>query len=242
MKNPHTLLLLLLSNFSRVRLCDPMASGQSGSSVHEIFQARRMEWVTISSSRVSSQYQESNLRLPCLLHCGWILYPLSHQGSPHWRSFGLSDSAEWAHCHRSFFSTRPPQECEPAAYGKEPLSVPYFSFVQVRLHLMMMAFSGEGEGVHWGCLSAKSHAETSASGSWHSSAHWAPVEDFLLVPLWTQQHLACRPQSSCLKHATKEDTARKNHHASSQTWQRIENSGVLKRHGSGTTPLFCHFQ
>ena len=35
-------------------LCDPMDSSLSGSCVHEIFQARILEWVAISSSRGSS--------------------------------------------------------------------------------------------------------------------------------------------------------------------------------------------
>ena len=48
-----------------------------GSSVHGILQARILEWISISFSRGSS---------PCrlnlgLLHCRWILYHLSHQGS-----------------------------------------------------------------------------------------------------------------------------------------------------------------
>ena len=36
-------------------LCDPMDCILPGSSVHEIFQARKLEWVAISSSRGSSQ-------------------------------------------------------------------------------------------------------------------------------------------------------------------------------------------
>ena len=40
---------------SRVRLCDPMDCSLSGSSVHGIFQARALEWVTISFSMGSSQ-------------------------------------------------------------------------------------------------------------------------------------------------------------------------------------------
>ena len=36
-------------------LCDPMDSNLSGSSVHEIFQERILEWVAISFSRGSSQ-------------------------------------------------------------------------------------------------------------------------------------------------------------------------------------------
>ena len=42
------LLLLLLSHFSRVQLCDPIDGSPPGSSVPEILQARILEWVTIS--------------------------------------------------------------------------------------------------------------------------------------------------------------------------------------------------
>ena len=55
---PHTdskfLLLLLLSRVSLVRLCNPMAYRPPGSSVHEILQARILEWIAISFSRGSS--------------------------------------------------------------------------------------------------------------------------------------------------------------------------------------------
>ena len=40
---------------SRPTLCDPVDCSLPGSSVHGIFQARILEWVAISSSRVSSQ-------------------------------------------------------------------------------------------------------------------------------------------------------------------------------------------
>ena len=43
-------LLLLLSCFSRVRLCDPMDGSPPGSPVPGILQARTMEWVAISFS------------------------------------------------------------------------------------------------------------------------------------------------------------------------------------------------
>ena len=67
-------------------LCDPMACSPPGSSVHEIFQARILEWVAISFFRGSSGdlpqgiflTQESNLGL---LHCRQILYQLSYRGS-----------------------------------------------------------------------------------------------------------------------------------------------------------------
>ena len=44
------LTLLLLSRFSRVRLCDPIDSSPPGSPVPGILQARTLEWVAISFS------------------------------------------------------------------------------------------------------------------------------------------------------------------------------------------------
>ena len=43
-----SLLLLLLSRFSRVQLCDPMDCSLPGSSIHGIFQARVLEWGAIA--------------------------------------------------------------------------------------------------------------------------------------------------------------------------------------------------
>ena len=63
--------------------CDPMDCSLSGSSVHGILQARILELVSISSSRVIFPTQESTLGL---LHRRQILYQLSHQESPILRS------------------------------------------------------------------------------------------------------------------------------------------------------------
>ena len=43
-------MLLLLSHFSRVRLCDPIDGSPPGSPVPEILQARTLEWVAVSFS------------------------------------------------------------------------------------------------------------------------------------------------------------------------------------------------
>ena len=59
-------------------LCDPMDCRPSGSCVHEIFQARILEWVAISFSRGSSPTQGSS---PGLLHCRQILNQLSYKRS-----------------------------------------------------------------------------------------------------------------------------------------------------------------
>ena len=56
-------------------LCDPMP----GSSVRGIFQARNTGECRYSLLQEIFLTQGSN---PCLLHCRWILYHLSHQGSP----------------------------------------------------------------------------------------------------------------------------------------------------------------
>ena len=55
-------------------LCDPMDY-----TVHGILQARTLEWVTFPFSRGSFQPRDQNSGLP---PCRWILYQLSHQGSP----------------------------------------------------------------------------------------------------------------------------------------------------------------
>ena len=44
-----------------------------------ILQSRILEWVAFPFTRVSYQTQQSNPGLP---HCRWILYQLSHKGSP----------------------------------------------------------------------------------------------------------------------------------------------------------------
>ena len=56
---------------SCLTLCDPMDYSLPGSSLYGIFQARILEWVFPT--------QVLNSDLP---HCRWILYHLSHQGSP----------------------------------------------------------------------------------------------------------------------------------------------------------------
>ena len=46
------MLLLLLSGFSRVRLCDTIDGSPPGSPVPGILQARTLEWVAFSFSNV----------------------------------------------------------------------------------------------------------------------------------------------------------------------------------------------
>ena len=51
---PQRKVKVKVKSLSRVRLCDPMDCSLPGSSVHEIFQARVLEWIAISFSRGSS--------------------------------------------------------------------------------------------------------------------------------------------------------------------------------------------
>ena len=48
--NHSLLLLLLLSRFSHVQLCDPIDGSLAGSCIPGILQARILEWVAISFS------------------------------------------------------------------------------------------------------------------------------------------------------------------------------------------------
>ena len=61
-------------------LCNPMDYSPPGSSVHRVLQARILEWIAIPFSRWSSQPRDWT----GLLHGRWLLYHLSHQGSPLW--------------------------------------------------------------------------------------------------------------------------------------------------------------
>ena len=60
------LLLLLLSRFSPVRLCNPTDGSPPGSSVPRILQARRLEWLAISFSNAC---MHAKLLQPCLTLC-----------------------------------------------------------------------------------------------------------------------------------------------------------------------------
>ena len=65
-------------------LCNSMDCSPPGSSLHEILQARILQWVVISFLQGIFPTQGSN---PCLLHCREILYHLSQQGSPQFNSW-----------------------------------------------------------------------------------------------------------------------------------------------------------
>ena len=65
-----------------VQLCDLMNFNPPGSSVHGISQARILEWVAISSSRVSSPPRDQTHISCVFLHWQADSLPLSHLGSP----------------------------------------------------------------------------------------------------------------------------------------------------------------
>ena len=75
---------------SCLTLCDPVDY-----TVHGILQARILEWIAFCFSRGIHPTQGSN---PGLLHCRWLLYQLSHKGSPRileWVSFPFSSRSSW---------------------------------------------------------------------------------------------------------------------------------------------------
>jgi len=57
---PHVTYVTIARMLSCVQLCNPMDCSLPGSSVQGIFQARILEWVTISFSRGSSQSRDRN--------------------------------------------------------------------------------------------------------------------------------------------------------------------------------------
>ena len=62
----------MLSHFSRVWLCNPMDGSPPGSSVHEILQARILEWAIMPSSRESSRPRDQT-QVSCVSYiAGWF--------------------------------------------------------------------------------------------------------------------------------------------------------------------------
>ena len=84
-------MLLLLSRFSRVRLCDPIDGSPSGSSVPEILQARAMESIAISFSNA----WQWKVKVKSLSHVRLLVTPwtTAHQAPP---STGLSRQEDWS--------------------------------------------------------------------------------------------------------------------------------------------------
>ena len=85
------LLLLLLSRFSRVRLCDPIDGSPPGSPVPGILQARTLEWVAISFSNTWKwKVKGKSLSRIQLLATPWTA---AHQAPP---SMGFSRQEYWS--------------------------------------------------------------------------------------------------------------------------------------------------
>ena len=83
-------LLLLLSHFSHIRLCDPRDGSPPGSAVPWILQARTLEWVAISfSSAWKWKVKGNSLSRARLLATPWTA---AYQTSP---SLGFSRQEYW---------------------------------------------------------------------------------------------------------------------------------------------------
>ena len=88
---PRCVMLLLLSRFSRVRLCDPIDGSPPGSPIPRILQARTLEWVAISFSNAWKwKMKEKSLSRVRLLATPWTA---AHQAPP---SMGFSRQEYWS--------------------------------------------------------------------------------------------------------------------------------------------------
>ena len=85
------MLLMLLSRFSRVRLCDPIDGSPPGSPVPGIFQTRTLEWVAISFSNAWKwKVKVKSLSHVRILATAWSA---AHQAPP---SMGFSRQEYWS--------------------------------------------------------------------------------------------------------------------------------------------------
>ena len=95
MRKKSWMLLLLLSHFSRVRLCDPIDGSPPGSPVPGILQARTLEWVAISFSNAWKwQVKVNSLSRVRLLATPWTA---AHQAPPSMDFLGKSTGVG-CHC------------------------------------------------------------------------------------------------------------------------------------------------
>ena len=84
-------MLLLLSHFSHVRLCDPIDSRPPGSPVPGILQARTLGWVAIAFSNA----WKWKVKVKSLSRVGLLVTPwtAAHQAPP---SMGFSRQEDWS--------------------------------------------------------------------------------------------------------------------------------------------------
>ena len=83
--------LLLLSRFSRVRLCNPMDGSPPGSAVPGILQARTLEWVAISFS--NARKWKVRVKLLSLVRLVATPWTAAHQAPP---SMGFFRQEYWS--------------------------------------------------------------------------------------------------------------------------------------------------
>ena len=122
------LLLLLLSRFNRVWLCDPIDSSPPGSAVPRTLQARTLEWTTISFSNA----WKWKVKVKSLSRVRLLATPgtAAHQAPP---SMGLSRQEYW-----SGVPSLPPLKGLPWATLEISFCLPWPEAVR--------------EGVYFGCL------------------------------------------------------------------------------------------
>ena len=115
-------------------LCNPMDGSLPASSVHEILQARIMEWVTISFSRGSSWPQDQT-QISCIVD--GFFYHLSHLGSHLMKgqliwpktnfNLHLLEFAEWLLSEKPVCQNQLYPEKQPSDFGPREASPPILS-------------------------------------------------------------------------------------------------------------------
>ena len=90
-KHEYSMLLLLLSHFSRVWLCDPTDGSSPGTAIPEILQARTLEWIAISFSN-AWKWKVKVKSLSCV-QLSATPWTSAHQAPP---SMGFSRQEYWS--------------------------------------------------------------------------------------------------------------------------------------------------
>ena len=171
------LLLLLLSHFSRVRLCDPIDGSPPGSAVPGILQARTLEWVAIFFSNA----WKWKVKMKSLSHVRPSATPWTapFQAPP---SMGFSRQEYW-----SGVLLPSPQKLLAAIQISVPLivgagKVPSFWHLQVTISTNHLLFGQPEKILNWVVYSDNDRGEKGGSRQ-HRYAGWRHLCSELLLRL-----------------------------------------------------------
>ena len=138
-------------------LCDPMDCSPLGSSVHEIFQARILEWVAISFSRVSSQPRDWT-RVSCTAGRFFTDWATREAPSARWIAFSTFRTFRGCHlclgCEHFYHPKRKPIRQLPHSSSRQSWTTSHLFPVPMGLSILDISYRWNHTICNLLCLSS----------------------------------------------------------------------------------------